>query len=176
MLNGCDERNPLTNTHTHAIKQEYCPCVLTCLPVAVCFPVTSSTLPPKPPSPQVRCRSPWSGIAALIKSIEEAPDVETPTAAAAAAAGGGGPHRMSSGFGSAEGAAGGPPPMPPPPPPPRTSSSQLPAQSFDAELKLMFFGDPAWGVEPVRARWLFGGGGGASCRAAGVAGMALGAG
>jgi len=41
---------------------------------------------PCPPDTQVRCRSPWYGIASLMKTMEDAPEVETPTAAAGAGA------------------------------------------------------------------------------------------
>jgi hypothetical protein len=99
---------------------------------------------------QVRCRSPWYGVAALIKSLDEAPDAETPTAAAAA---GGGPHRLSS---ASSGFVGGPDGVPPPPPPPPRpagagSSSGGPAiGSYEGDLHLLFVGDPTWGPEPVR--------------------------
>jgi hypothetical protein len=48
----------------------------------------------------------------------------------------------------------GPPPIPPPPPPPRTGSTSLGlggVPTYEAELKLLFFGDPSWAVEPVSA-------------------------
>lgn len=115
----------------------------------------SSPLHPTPPPPcfptlphttlhskkQVRCRSPWYGVAGLVKSMEEAPDTETPTASS-------GVHRLGS-FSVADGGS----LPPPPPPPPRTSSTTLGLAggppSYDAELKLLFFGDPALGLEPV---------------------------
>jgi hypothetical protein len=75
--------------------------------------------------------------------MENAPETETPTAAAATA----GPHRLGSGFGGPEGI---PPIPPPPPPPPRTTTTSLGAPpSYEAELKLLFYGDPNWAVEPV---------------------------
>lgn len=44
-----------------------------------------------------------------------------------------------------------PPHIPPPPPPPRTGSAALggPPLTYEGELKLLFFGDPTWAVEPV---------------------------
>jgi hypothetical protein len=73
--------------------------------------------------------------------MENAPDTETPTAAAATA------HRLGSGFGGPEGI---PPIPPPPPPPPRTTSTSLGVvPSYETELKLLFYGDPNWAVEPV---------------------------
>lgn len=105
-----------------------------------------------PEDVKVRCRSPWFGVGALVKSLEEAQDVDTPTAAALGRAGG-------SGSWSNDGitTAGSVGPIaavpPPPPPPPRQGSISGYGLStpggYEAELNGLFVGSGSWGDEPV---------------------------
>lgn len=85
---------------------------------------------------QVRCRSPWFSVGALIKALDEAPEQETPPAAAAAAAAAGGTFGPTPSLGGTL----------PPPPPPRTTSS-----SFESLVQGLFLGEGGgWGgAEPL---------------------------